>query len=178
MAVELTGQPSAATVQLSVTEPGEEALTSLQVRYLGLRISQRTSRHWPDPARSIPVPATDGLGSFEVTKEVDVAAFADSARHYSVFYQTGADGNPPDRRLEARATSHSSATTCHQERPNKGVNETPYRCFGVPFRRPGCGKHQKIPPALRSTLSDAAILLWASPDRQKRPFECGLFKSR
>jgi uncharacterized protein (DUF934 family) len=36
-----------------------------------------------------------GFDAFEVTKEADVAAFADSVRRYSVFYQPGADGSPP-----------------------------------------------------------------------------------
>jgi uncharacterized protein (DUF934 family) len=36
-----------------------------------------------------------GFDAFEVTKESDVAAFADSVRRYSVFYQNGADGSPP-----------------------------------------------------------------------------------
>ena len=35
-----------------------------------------------------------GFDAFEVTKEPDVAAFADSVRRYSVFYQNGADGRP------------------------------------------------------------------------------------
>jgi uncharacterized protein (DUF934 family) len=36
-----------------------------------------------------------GFDAFEVTKEPDVAAFADSVRRYSVFYQPAADGSPP-----------------------------------------------------------------------------------
>jgi uncharacterized protein (DUF934 family) len=36
-----------------------------------------------------------GFDAFEVTKEADVVAFADSVRRYSVFYQPGADGSPP-----------------------------------------------------------------------------------
>jgi uncharacterized protein (DUF934 family) len=36
-----------------------------------------------------------GFDAFEVAKETDVAAFADSVRLYSVFYQPGADGSPP-----------------------------------------------------------------------------------
>lgn len=36
-----------------------------------------------------------GFDAFEVTKEADVVAFADSVRRYGVFYQPGADGSPP-----------------------------------------------------------------------------------
>jgi uncharacterized protein (DUF934 family) len=36
-----------------------------------------------------------GFDAFEVTKEADVVAFADSVRRYSVFYQPGADGSAP-----------------------------------------------------------------------------------
>lgn len=34
-----------------------------------------------------------GFDAFEVTKETDVAAFTDSVRRFSVFYQPGADGS-------------------------------------------------------------------------------------
>ena len=49
-----------------------------------------------------------GFDAFEVTKETDVAAFADSVRRYSVFYQPGADRNPPAfRRRLANLKCHA-----------------------------------------------------------------------
>ena len=49
-----------------------------------------------------------GFDAFEVTKETDVAAFTDSVRRYSVFYQPGADRNPPAfRRRLARLKCHA-----------------------------------------------------------------------
>ncbi len=36
-----------------------------------------------------------GFDAFDVTKETDVAAFTDSVRRFSVFYQPGADGSLP-----------------------------------------------------------------------------------
>jgi uncharacterized protein (DUF934 family) len=47
-----------------------------------------------------------GFDAFEVTKETDVAAFTDSVRRFSVFYQPGADGSPSvfGRRLASGET--------------------------------------------------------------------------
>lgn len=53
-----------------------------------------------------------GFDAFEVTKETDVAAFADSVRRFSVFYQPGADGSPPAFRRRLAAPHAPRATTC------------------------------------------------------------------
>ena len=53
-----------------------------------------------------------GFDAFEVAKEADVAAFADSVRRYSVFYQPGADGSPPAFQRRLARLHVPCATTC------------------------------------------------------------------
>jgi uncharacterized protein (DUF934 family) len=60
-----------------------------------------------------------GFDAFEVTKDTDVAAFADSVRRYSVFYQPGADGSPPAFRRRLAPPDVPCATTCDWERSVK-----------------------------------------------------------
>ena len=53
-----------------------------------------------------------GFDALEVTKEPDVAAFTDSVRRFSVFYQPGADGSLPIFRRRLALLHVPSATTC------------------------------------------------------------------
>ena len=53
-----------------------------------------------------------GFDALEVTKEPDVAAFTDSVRRFSVFYQPGADGSLPVFRRRLAPLHVPSATTC------------------------------------------------------------------
>jgi uncharacterized protein (DUF934 family) len=53
-----------------------------------------------------------GFDAFEVTKEPDVAAFTESVRRFSVFYQPGADGSLPVFRRRLAPPHVPSATTC------------------------------------------------------------------
>jgi len=50
-----------------------------------------------------------GFDAFEVTKEADVAAFADAVRRYSVFYQPTGDGRTTALRARLRAISEVRA---------------------------------------------------------------------
>jgi uncharacterized protein (DUF934 family) len=53
-----------------------------------------------------------GFDAFEVTKDHDIAAFTDSVRRYSVFYQPGANGSPPVFRRRLAPFHAQCATAC------------------------------------------------------------------